>query len=58
MNGGSLRALHSRATFWLKQGIFEGIRLFEEFERRVNLIPEEKDRGDVFEIFVEGYLAT
>ena len=30
----------------------------EEFEAWVNKIPEEKDRGDVFEIFIEGYLAT
>ena len=25
---------------------------------RVNKIIEEKDRGDIFEIFIEGYLAT
>ena len=31
---------------------------FEAFEARVNKIAEEKDRGDVFEIFIEGYLAT
>jgi len=51
-------ALHSRSSFWLKQGIFDGLRSFDEFESRVNPIPEEKDRGDVFEIFIEGYLAT
>jgi hypothetical protein len=31
---------------------------FEAFEARVNVIPEEKDRGDILEIFIEGYLAT
>jgi hypothetical protein len=53
-----LGALHSRTSFWLKQGIFNDLSSFEDFERRVNRLPEEKDRGDVFEIFIEGYLAT
>ena len=53
-----MNALHSKASFWLKAGIFEDIRSFEEFERRVNRIPDEKDRGDIFEIFIEGYLET
>jgi superfamily II DNA or RNA helicase len=51
-------ALHPKASFWAKQGIFDYLRSFEDFELRVNLLPEEKDRGDVFEIFIEGYLAT
>ena len=51
-------ALHSRTSFWLKQGIFDDLSSFEDFERRVNRLPEEKDRGDVFEIFIEGYLTT
>jgi predicted helicase len=51
-------AFHPKASYWVKQGIFDELRSFEEFERRVNCISDEKDRGDVFEIFIEGYLAT
>ena len=53
-----MSALNTKASFWIRQGIFDGLSSFEAFESRVNLIPEEKDRGDAFEIFIEGYLAT
>jgi superfamily II DNA or RNA helicase len=53
-----MSALHTKASYWIKQGIFDDLRSFEAFEDRVNRIIEEKDRGDVFEVFVEGYLAT
>jgi hypothetical protein len=49
-------ALNSKSSYWIRQGIVDELRSFEEFEARVNKIVEEKDRGDVFEIFVEGYL--
>jgi superfamily II DNA or RNA helicase len=51
-------ALHPKASYWIRQGIFDALRSFAEFEGRVNRIPEEKDRGDILEICVEGYLAT
>ena len=51
-------ALHSKSAYWLRQGIFDQLQSFDAFEARVNKIAEEKDRGDIFEIFVEGYLAT
>jgi predicted helicase len=51
-------ALHPKASYWIRQGIFDKLLSFKEFEARVNKIFEEKDRGDIFEIFVEGYLAT
>jgi predicted helicase len=51
-------ALHYKSAYWIRQGIFDELHSFEEFEARVNKIVEEKDRGDVFEIFLEGYLAT
>jgi predicted helicase len=51
-------ALHSKASYWIRQGIFDTLQSFEEFEARINKIPEEKGRGDIFEILVEGYLAT
>ena len=51
-------ALHTKASHWIRQGIFDELQSFDAFEDRVNQIVEEKDRGDIFEIFVEGYLAT
>jgi len=53
-----LNAHHNKAAYWVSKGVFDGLKSFTEFECRVNDIPEEKDRGDVFEIFIEGYLAT
>jgi superfamily II DNA or RNA helicase len=50
--------LHSRSHYWIRKGVFNALTSFQDFEERVNAIPEEKDRGDVFEIFIEGYLAT
>jgi superfamily II DNA or RNA helicase len=51
-------ALHPKSAYWIRQGIFDDLQSFEAFEARVNRVTEEKDRGDIFEIFVEGYLAT
>jgi superfamily II DNA or RNA helicase len=53
-----MNALNAKAAYWIRQGIFDDLRSFDAFEDRVNKIPEEKDRGDAFEIFIEGYLAT
>ena len=53
-----MTALHPKAPYWIRQGIFDDLRSFDVFENRVNKIIEEKDRGDAFEIFIEGYLAT
>ena len=51
-------ALHTKSAYWIRQGIFDQLQSFDAFEARVNRIAEEKDRGDIFEIFVEGYLVT
>jgi len=51
-------ALHPKSAYWIRQGIFDELQSFEVLEARVNKILEEKDRGDIFEIFIEGYLAT
>ena len=53
-----MNAHHYKAAHWVGQGVFDSLVSFTEFESRVNDIFEEKDRGDVFEIFIEGYLAT
>ncbi|MBI3807227.1 MAG: DEAD/DEAH box helicase family protein [Nitrospirae bacterium] len=49
---------HVKARHWIATGIFDALTSFHDFEQRINGIAEEKDRGDVFEIFVEGFLAT
>jgi hypothetical protein len=49
---------HSRANHWLHKRIFEDLDSFRDLEVRIEAVPEEKDRGDVFEIFVEAFLAT
>ena len=51
-------AKHVKARHWTATGIFDALTSFQDFEQRINGIAEEKDRGDVFEIFVEGFLAT
>ena len=53
-----MNAHHYKAAYWFGKGIFDSLSSFSEFESRVNDIFEEKDRGDVFEIFIEGYLTT
>ena len=53
-----MNAHHYKAAYWVGKGLFDGLTSFTEFKSRVNDIFEEKDRGDVFEIFIEGYLAT
>jgi len=51
-------AKHVKARHWITTGIFDALTSFHDFEQRINGIAEEKDRGDVFEIFVESFLAT
>ena len=53
-----MNAQHYKAAYWVGQGVFDGLSSFSDFESRVDDIFEEKDRGDVFEIFIEGYLST
>ena len=53
-----MNAQHYKAACWVGKGVFDSLASFPEFESRVNDIFEEKDRGDVFEIFIESYLAT
>ena len=48
-------ARHSKAAEFIRSGIFNNLDSFAELESRINKIPEEKDRGDAFEIFIEAY---
>jgi len=49
---------HSETAKFIEVGIFEGLKTFSELESRISALPLEKDRGDAFEVFAEGYLAT
>ena len=53
-----MSALHPKSSYWLRNGVFDDLTSFADFEAKVCAVTEEKDRGDIFEIFVEGYLAT
>ena len=53
-----LPAKNANVRKWSQSGVFNGLPSFTAFESRVSQLAEEKDRGDVFEIFIEGYLAT
>ena len=50
-----MNPLHYKAAHWVREGLFGDLKSFVELETRINSIFEEKDRGDVFEIFIEGY---
>ena len=53
-----MNPIHTKAAYWLQKGLFDDLKSFADFESRVNVVFEEKDRGDLFEIFIEGYIAT
>ena len=50
--------LHPKAKEFAKSGLFAGLSSFEELEKRIAAIPENKGKGDAFEVFAEAYLAT
>jgi len=50
--------LHPKAKEFAKKGLFAGLSCFEELEKRIAAIPENKGKGDAFEVFAEAYLAT
>src|SRR6188768_881954 len=49
---------HGKASTYARAGLFRGLGSFDELERRIALLPTEKERGDAFEVFVEAYLST
>jgi hypothetical protein len=50
--------LHPKAKEFTKSGLFAGVKLFADLEKRIAAIPENKWKGDAFEVFAEAYLAT
>jgi len=51
-------ARHPKATFFVRQHLFSGLTNFAELEQKIAAMPDEKSRGDAFEVFAEAYLAT
>jgi superfamily II DNA or RNA helicase len=49
---------HSSSSRILNSGLFDNLVTFTELEKRISLLPSNKDRGDAFEIFAEAYFAT
>ena len=52
------KAKHSKAAAYVRSQLFVGLTTFAELEQRIAALPEEKSRGDAFEVFAEAYLAT
>ena len=48
----------SKSEFHCPGDLFSGLTSFAELESRIAALPEEKSRGDAFEVFAEAYLAT
>ena len=51
-------ARHPKATFFVRGQLFSGLTSFAELEQKIAALPDEKSRGDAFEVFAEAYLAT
>lgn len=47
---------HKSAPWFLKQGFFEGIKSFKEFEARTGKLADTVEMGDALEILAEAYL--
>jgi superfamily II DNA or RNA helicase len=47
---------HKSAAWFLKQGFFEGVKSFKEFEARTGKLADTVEMGDALEILVEAYL--
>ena len=50
--------LHPKSREFAKSGLFAGVKSFADLEKRIAAIPENKGKGDAFEVFAEAYLAT
>jgi hypothetical protein len=43
--------LHPKTREFAKSGLFAGLSSFEELKKRIAAIPENKGKGDAFEVF-------
>ena len=49
------KAKHSKAAAYVHSQLFAGLTSFAQLESRVAALPDEKARGDAFEVFAEAY---
>ena len=47
-----------KAAALVHSQLFAGLTSFAQLETRIAALPDEKARGDAFEVFAEAYLAT
>ncbi|MCW5213547.1 hypothetical protein VU04_11645, partial [Desulfobulbus sp. TB] len=52
------KALHPKATAFVKHGLFADLTSFTDLEERIVALPDKQSRGDAFEVFAEAYLVT
>ncbi len=52
------KAKHSKAAAFVRSKLFADLTSFAQLESRIAALPDEKARGDAFEVFAEAYLAT
>jgi hypothetical protein len=52
------KAKHFKAAAYVHSQLFAGLTSFAQLESRIAALPDEKTRGDAFEVFAEAYLAT
>ncbi len=49
---------HPKRHSYLQRGIFDELKSFGELEARISALASKQERGEVFEVFAEAYLAT
>jgi hypothetical protein len=49
---------HPSTLKFLNSGIFDDLKCFPDLEKRIAELEGTTEKGDAFEIFVEGYIAT
>ncbi|MBF0157516.1 MAG: hypothetical protein HQL57_10065, partial [Magnetococcales bacterium] len=49
---------HPRASHHVTRGLFNELNGFRELETRLNVMPDPREREEVFQIFAEAFLAT
>jgi uncharacterized small protein (DUF1192 family) len=49
------KAKHFKAAAFVNSQLFAGLTSFAQLETRIAALPDEKARGDAFEVFAEAY---
>jgi uncharacterized small protein (DUF1192 family) len=49
------KAKHFKAAAFVHSKLFAGLTSFAQLETRIAALPDEKARGDAFEVFAEAY---